>query len=61
MIEAKTDQILGVSIFCAEIDEILGAIPLAMELKVPYQKLRDIMFAHPTLVEGINLWFAQVN
>ncbi len=61
VIDAKTDKILGVSIFCAEAGEILGTIQLGMELGITYQKLRDIMFAHPTLVEGINLWFAQVN
>ncbi|PWY55407.1 pyridine nucleotide-disulfide oxidoreductase [Legionella qingyii] len=58
VIDAKTDHILGVSIFCAEAGEILGVIQLAMELNIPYQKLRDVMFAHPTLVECINLWFA---
>ncbi|KTD07782.1 mercuric reductase [Legionella jamestowniensis] len=60
VIDAKTDKILGVAIFCAEAGEILGAVQLAMELGMPYQQLRDVMFAHPTLVEGINLWFAQV-
>ncbi|QMT61172.1 mercuric reductase [Legionella sp. PC997] len=60
VIDAKTDQILGVSIFCAEAGEILGVIQLAMELGITYQKLRDVMFAHPTLVEGINLWFSAV-
>ncbi|CAM2740570.1 oxydoreductase [Legionella steigerwaltii] len=58
VIDAKTDHILGVSIFCVEAGEILGVIQLAMELGMPYQKLRDVMFAHPTLVESINLWFA---
>ncbi|WED42867.1 mercuric reductase [Legionella cardiaca] len=60
VIDAESDRILGVSIFCAEAGEILATIQLAMELNVPYQKLRDLMFAHPTLVEGINLWFAQL-
>ncbi len=60
VIDAKTDHILGVSIFCAEAGEILGVVQLAMELGIPYQKLRDVMFAHPTLVEGINLWFGSV-
>ncbi|KTD36559.1 pyridine nucleotide-disulfide oxidoreductase [Legionella nautarum] len=60
VIDAKTDMILGVSIFCAEAGEILAVIQLAMELGISYQKLRDLMFAHPTMVEGINLWFAQV-
>lgn len=61
VIDAKTDKILGVSIFCAEAGEILAAVQLAMEFDIPYQKLRDVMFAHPTLVEGINLWFAQIS
>ncbi|WP_392536337.1 mercuric reductase [Legionella sp. 227] len=60
VIDAKTDHILGVSIFCAEAGEILGVIQLAMEVGMPYQQLRDVMFAHPTLVESINLWFATV-
>lgn len=56
VIDAKTDHILGVSIFAAEAGEILGTVQLAMELGVPYTRLRDVMFAHPTLVEGIKLW-----
>lgn len=60
IIDAETDLILGVSIFCVEAGEILAVIQLAMELGVTYQKLRDLMYAHPTLVEGINLWFAQL-
>jgi pyruvate/2-oxoglutarate dehydrogenase complex dihydrolipoamide dehydrogenase (E3) component len=60
VIDAKTDQILGVSIFCAEAGEILGVVQVAMEWQIPYTQLRDVMFAHPTLVEGINLWLANV-
>lgn len=60
VIDDKTDQILGVSIFCAEAGEILGVLQMAMEFRIPYTKLRDVMFAHPTLVESINLCFANV-
>ncbi|RUR04720.1 NAD(P)/FAD-dependent oxidoreductase [Legionella sp. km772] len=60
VIDAKTDKILGVSLFCAEAGEILAVLQLAMEWNISYTQLRDVMFAHPTLVEGINLWFSHV-
>ncbi|VEG91650.1 mercuric reductase [Legionella spiritensis] len=60
VIDAGTDRILGVTIFCAEAGEILGTVQLAMQMDMTYQQLRDVMFAHPTLVEGINLWLANV-
>jgi pyruvate/2-oxoglutarate dehydrogenase complex dihydrolipoamide dehydrogenase (E3) component len=56
VIDAKTDLILGATIFCAEGGEILGVIQLAMELAIPYPKLANVMFAHPTMAEAINLW-----
>ncbi|KTD74988.1 mercuric reductase [Legionella waltersii] len=56
VIDAKTGLILGATIFCAEGGEILGVIQLAMEFDIPYTKLANIMFAHPTMAEAINLW-----
>lgn len=61
VIDADTDEILGVSILCAEAGEMLGVIQVAMEMKLPYHALRDMMFAHPTMVEGINIWFGHVH
>lgn len=60
VIDAKTDQILGVAIFSEFAGELMGAIQIAMLAKLPYTTLRDGMFAHPTMLEGLNQLFATV-
>jgi pyruvate/2-oxoglutarate dehydrogenase complex dihydrolipoamide dehydrogenase (E3) component len=61
IIDSDTNLILGVSIICAEAGEILGVIQVAMEADIPFNVLRDTMFAHPTMVEAINIWFSSIS
>jgi probable pyridine nucleotide-disulfide oxidoreductase len=58
VVDAKTDLILGVALLSADGGEILGTIQMAMLGKFPYTILRDMIFSHPTLVEGLNMLFA---
>jgi pyruvate/2-oxoglutarate dehydrogenase complex dihydrolipoamide dehydrogenase (E3) component len=54
------DRILGFVAFCAEASELLAAVQTAMIGKMPYTALRDGIYAHPTMAEGLNVLFADM-
>jgi len=57
LVEDKTDQILGAAVLGIEGGEIMSIIQVAMLGELPYTKLRDGIFAHPTLAESLNNLF----
>jgi pyruvate/2-oxoglutarate dehydrogenase complex dihydrolipoamide dehydrogenase (E3) component len=57
VIDARTDQILGCAILGIEAGEVMAMLQIAMMGGLPYQRLRDDMFAHPTLAESLNNLF----
>jgi len=57
IVDAETSQILGAAILGIEGGEVMSQIQLAMMGKLPYQALRDAVFAHPTLSESLNNLF----
>ena len=57
IVDAETDQILGAAILGIEGGEIMSMLELAMMGKLPFTKLRDAVFAHPTLAESLNNLF----
>jgi pyruvate/2-oxoglutarate dehydrogenase complex dihydrolipoamide dehydrogenase (E3) component len=57
VVDAETDQILGFAVIGIEGGEIMAMVELAMLGKLPYTTLRDGIFAHPTLAEGLNTLF----
>lgn len=60
IVDADTDQILGAAVLGIEGGEIMAVFQVAMMGKVPYQKLRDGIFAHPTLAESLNNLFGSL-
>jgi len=60
LIDAQSDRILGFMAFGPEAGELMGTVQLAMLAGLPYTMLRDIMFAHPTMTEGLNSLFMAV-
>ncbi len=60
VIDAETDQILGTAMIGMQGGELMGMIQIAMMGKLPYQSLRDGVFAHPTLAESLNNLFDEV-
>ena len=60
IVDAKTDRILGAHLFCAESHEIINLLKLAIDQGIPYQVLRDGIYTHPTMSEGLNDLFAQL-
>ena len=57
IIDAETNQILGVAILGIEGGEIMSVLQMAMMGQVPYTAIRDGVFAHPTLAESLNNLF----
>lgn len=54
IIDEETSQILGAMLFCAESYEVINLIKLAMDNGIPYTVLRDMVYTHPTMSEGLN-------
>jgi pyruvate/2-oxoglutarate dehydrogenase complex dihydrolipoamide dehydrogenase (E3) component len=54
IVDSKTDQILGCTVFGIEGGEIMAMLQIAMMGKLPYTVLKEAIFAHPTLAEGLN-------
>jgi pyruvate/2-oxoglutarate dehydrogenase complex dihydrolipoamide dehydrogenase (E3) component len=58
VVDADSDHILGASVLGIEGGEIMAMVEIAMLGKLPYQALRDAVFAHPTLAESLNNLFS---
>lgn len=58
VVDAKTGLILGASLFCAESHEMINLIKFAMDCRIPYAAIRDHIFTHPVMSEGLNDLFA---
>jgi pyruvate/2-oxoglutarate dehydrogenase complex dihydrolipoamide dehydrogenase (E3) component len=58
VVDADTGQILGAAVLSIEGGEIMAILEVAMMGKVVYPVLRDGVFAHPTLAEGLNNLFS---
>jgi pyruvate/2-oxoglutarate dehydrogenase complex dihydrolipoamide dehydrogenase (E3) component len=54
------DRVLGFTMIGAEADGLLGAMQLAILAGLPFPKIRDAIFAHPTMAEGLGLLFSHV-
>jgi pyruvate/2-oxoglutarate dehydrogenase complex dihydrolipoamide dehydrogenase (E3) component len=53
LVEAESDRVLGFTAFGVDAGEIMSAVQIAMIAGLPYTKLRDAIFTHPTLMEGL--------
>src|SRR5690606_39613183 len=48
-------RILGAALLGRDAGEVLSAVQMAMLGQLPYQQVRDAIFTHPTMAEGLNL------
>ncbi len=53
LVEVNGDRILGFTAFAVDGGEIMASVQTAMIAGSPYTALRDAIWAHPTLVEGL--------
>ncbi|MCY7358255.1 MAG: mercuric reductase [Rudanella sp.] len=61
LVDAESDQILGAAILGMEGGELMSILQIAMMGQLPYQRLRDAIFAHPTLAESLNNLFTKLD
>jgi len=57
IVDAETNHILGCAVLGVEGGEIMTIIQVAMMGKLPYTALKEGIFTHPTLAEGLNVLF----
>lgn len=58
VVDAKTNRILGCTLFCAEAHEMINTVQLAIHANVPYDTLANMIFTHPSMTEALNELFA---
>jgi len=60
LIDSASDRILGFSAFGAEAGEVMASVQVAMIAELPFSALRDAIFTHPTMAEGLIPLFSNV-
>jgi pyruvate/2-oxoglutarate dehydrogenase complex dihydrolipoamide dehydrogenase (E3) component len=60
LVGANDDRIVGFTMIGSEAGEVVAAVQIAMLAAVPYTALRDAIFAHPTMAEGLDFLLANV-
>lgn len=60
VVDAKTNQILGVTIYGELSYEIINTVRMAMLAGFDYTVLRDSIYTHPTMTEILNDLFARI-
>ena len=61
LIGTSSDEILGFTAFGVEASELMAAVQTAMLGRMPYTLLRDAIFTHPTISEGLVFLLSQVS
>lgn len=54
VVDAKTQEILGATLFGSNSHEIINLITMAIDNKIPYTYLKNQLFTHPTMAENLN-------
>jgi pyruvate/2-oxoglutarate dehydrogenase complex dihydrolipoamide dehydrogenase (E3) component len=57
LVDPGTEQVLGCAVLGIEGGEVMSILEMAMMGKVPYPRIREGIFAHPTLAEALNNLF----
>lgn len=60
LVAKDNDQILGFSMLGVNAGEVMSVVQMAMFGNVSFTALRDGIFAHPTITEGLNMLFGNV-
>ena len=60
LVDTQSDQILGFTMFGVMAGEVMATVQVAMLGKMPYTALRDAVFTHPTMLEGLIPLFSAV-
>jgi pyruvate/2-oxoglutarate dehydrogenase complex dihydrolipoamide dehydrogenase (E3) component len=58
LLDAGSDRIVGFTMLGPNAGEVIAVVQTAMLAGLPYTALRDAIFTHPTMAEGLNVLFA---
>jgi pyruvate/2-oxoglutarate dehydrogenase complex dihydrolipoamide dehydrogenase (E3) component len=61
LVAKESDEILGFAALGFEASEQMSAVQTAMLGRLLYTMLRDAIFTHPTMSEGLNLLLAAIH
>jgi pyruvate/2-oxoglutarate dehydrogenase complex dihydrolipoamide dehydrogenase (E3) component len=54
VVDSKTLKILGCTLFCAEANEMINTVQIAMNAGLDYRAVRDSIYTHPSMTEAFN-------
>jgi len=57
LLDMDSDRILGFTMLGSGAGEVIAVVQTAMLAGLPYTALRDAIFTHPTMSEGLNVLF----
>jgi len=60
LVSTGDDRILGFTMFGADAGEVMAVVQTAMVAGLPYMGVRDAIYTHPTMAEGLNDVFENV-
>jgi pyruvate/2-oxoglutarate dehydrogenase complex dihydrolipoamide dehydrogenase (E3) component len=60
LLDADSDRILGFTMLGADAGEVVAVVQTAMLAGLAYTGLREAIFTHPTMAEGLNVLLASV-
>jgi len=58
LVAGDSDRLLGFTMLGPAAGEVIAVVQTAMLAGLPYTALRDAIFTHPTMAEGLNVLFA---
>ena len=61
LVDPGTRRLLGAAVLGVEGGEVMATLQLAMMAGLPYDMLREAVFAHPTLAESLNNLFSTLD
>jgi pyruvate/2-oxoglutarate dehydrogenase complex dihydrolipoamide dehydrogenase (E3) component len=60
LVDPRSDEILGFTMFGADAGEVMAVVQTAMLGGLPSAALREAIFAHPTMTEGLSALFGRL-
>ncbi len=61
LVDAETDEILGVTLLAHDAHELINSVALAMRTGLTASGLRDAIYTHPSMTEAFNDLFANLH
>jgi pyruvate/2-oxoglutarate dehydrogenase complex dihydrolipoamide dehydrogenase (E3) component len=59
LVDARSDRILGFTMFGSDAGEVMAAVQIAILAGMPATGMRNAIFAHPTMAEGLHSLFSK--